>query len=114
MGHIRAGVGRSIITPRVGAALVGYFNRPGPSTGIHDDLNARALVLDDGNTVIALCSVELCWLAGVTVQAIRTAVAGRCALIPENIFVFATHTHSGPTPQYDSDWTRPLADIVAD
>jgi hypothetical protein len=101
--HIKAGVGRTVITPRVGAALVGYFNRPGPSTGIHDDLNARVVVLDDGDTAIALCSVELCWLAGANVQAIRAAAADRCGLTPENIFVFATHTHSGPASQYESD-----------
>ena len=33
---------------------------------------------------------------------------------PENIFIFATHTHSGPAPQTESDWDRPLAEIVAD
>ncbi len=114
MANLKAGIGRSIITPRVGAALVGYFNRPGPSTGIHDDLNARAVVLDDGSTAIALCSVELCWLAGVTVQAIRAAAAKRCALLPENIFIFAIHTHSGPAPQNESDWDRPLPELVAD
>ncbi len=111
---LKAGIGRSIITPHIGAALVGYFNRPGPSNGIHDDLNARAVVLDDGSTAVALCSVEMCWLAGVNVQAIRAVVAARCALKPENVFVFATHTHSGPAPQNDSDWDRPLAEIIAD
>lgn len=114
MARIKAGIGRSVITPNVGAALVGYFNRPGPSTGIHDDLNARVVVLDDGATAIALCSVELCWLAGVHVQAIRAEAANRCELLPENIFVFATHTHSGPAPQNESDWNRSLTDLVAD
>ena len=114
MAHIKAGVGRSLITPRVGAELVGYFNRPGPATGVHDDLNARAIVLDDGETAIALCSVELCWLAGANVQAIRAAAASRTGLKPENIFVFATHTHSGPALQSESYWERPLAEIIAD
>ena len=114
MAQIKAGIGRSIITPRVGAALIGYFNRPGPSTGVHDDLNARAVVLDDGNTAIALCSVELCWLAGANVRAIRAAVAARSALAPENIFIFATHTHSGPAAEFEADWDPPLATRVAD
>jgi hypothetical protein len=56
----------------------------------------------------------LCWLAGANVQAIRAAAADRCGLTPENIFVFATHTHSGPALQYESDWKRRLADLVAD
>ncbi len=114
MAHLKAGVGRSAITPRVGTALIGYFNRPGLSTGIHDDLNARAIVLDDGNTAFALCSVELCWLAGANVQAARSAATARCALKPENIFIFATHTHSGPAPQNEADWDQPLPDLIAD
>ena len=114
MADIKAGVGRAVITPRVGAELIGYFNRPGGSTGIHDDLNARAVVLDDNEMAIALCSVELCWLDGSHVRAIRAATASRCALKPENIFVFTTHTHAGPAAQNAADWDTPLAELVAD
>jgi hypothetical protein len=114
MAQIKAGVGRAVVTPRVGAELVGYFNRPGGSTGVHDDLNARALVIDDGEMAIALCSVELCWMSGVHVQAIREATARRCALKPENIFLFATHTHAGPAPQNEGDWDTPFPQLVAD
>ncbi len=102
-----------MITPRVGVNLIGYFNRP-PSTGVHDDLHARALVLEDGQTALALCSVELLWLPDIEIATIRQAVAARCTLPPKNIFIFCTHTHSGPAPHEADGWERPLADLIAD
>ncbi len=110
--ELKAGIGRSIITPRVGVNLIGYFNRPGPSSGVHDDLHARALVLDDGETALALCSVELLWLHDENIAQIRQAVAARCDL--KHSFIFATHTHSGPAPHDPNAWNRPLADLIAD
>ncbi len=110
---LQAGIGRSLITPRVGVNLIGYFNRA-PSTGVHDDLHTRALVLDDGQTALALCSVELLWLRDEEIAQIRQAVSSRCGLLAENIFIFTTHTHSGPAPFDPDGWERPLTDLIAD
>jgi hypothetical protein len=115
MAELKAGVGRSIVTPRVGAQLIGYFNRPEGSTGVHDDLNARALVLDTGDTVVALCSVEILWIWASIIAQIRQAVAARCPLKPENVFIFCTHTHSAAGPHVPTDWEgRSLVDRIAD
>ncbi|MBC7812104.1 MAG: neutral/alkaline non-lysosomal ceramidase N-terminal domain-containing protein, partial [Burkholderiales bacterium] len=109
---LKAGVGRSKITPKIGAELIGYVNRP--STGVHDDLHARALVLDDGKTALALVSVELLWLQDSIIADIREAVAESCDLKPEQIFIWTTHTHSGPAPHHADDWTTPLHELIAD
>lgn len=114
MTELKAGVGRSIVTPKIGAKLVGYFNRPDGSKGIHDELNARALVLDTGDTIVALCSVEILWIWGSIIAQIRQAVAARCPLPAENIFIFCTHTHAGAGPHVFDDWETPLADSIAD
>lgn len=111
---LQAGVGRSVITPRVGAKLIGYSNRPEGSKGVHDDLNARALVLDTGDTLLALCSVEILWIWSSIIAKIRQAVAARCPIRPENVFIFCTHTHAGPGPHVAGDWDTPLADLIAD
>src|SRR5215472_10439920 len=95
MSPLTAGVGRSIITPRDGVPMSGYANR-GLSSGLHDDLNARAIVLDNGTNRLALCSLELLWLRQADADRIRQSVAARCNLTPAEIFIFATHTHSGP------------------
>lgn len=114
MTKLKVGVGNAIITPRVGARLVGYFNREKPSQSVHDDLHARALVINDGAMIVALCSVDLLWMVNSTIAEIRQAVAVRCAIQPENIFIFTTHTHSGPGSLDKVAWERPLAEIIAD
>jgi hypothetical protein len=114
MAELRAGVGKSKITPRDGVEMIGYFNRPGVSQGVHDDLWARALVLDDGETQVALCSVELLWLRAGDVDTIRQAVIARCPLSAEQIFIFAVHTHGGPAIHQPENWDGSLYERIAD
>jgi hypothetical protein len=52
----QAGAAEVVITPPVGVQLEGYGGRDGPSTAVHDDLHAHALVLDDGARRAAECS----------------------------------------------------------
>jgi len=113
MSGLWAGVGRQKVTPRVGTLLYGYFDRFDPSQGVHDDLWARAVVLRQGDTTLALCSIEICVFRAREVKALRQAVAARCGLRPEEIFVFATHSHAAPSGSYD-DWDTPLVELVAD
>src|SRR5688572_18241619 len=56
--QFRAGAATSNITPDLGLKIVGGF-APFPSTGVHDELHARCLVLDDGKTKIALVVCDL-------------------------------------------------------
>jgi hypothetical protein len=114
MTELLAGIGKSNITPRTGVEMIGYFNRLGVSQGAHDELCARAIVLNDGQTQVALCSVELLWLRKRDVDAIRQAVVARCALTAEQIFIFATHTHGGPAIHQPENWEYPLSERVAD
>lgn len=114
MAELKAGVGRSIVTPRIGALLIGYFGRDEGAKGVHDELCARALVIDDGETIIALCSVEILWLWAKIVNEVRQAVIARCDIPTANIFIFATHTHGGPAPHRTEDWDHPLPELIAD
>jgi hypothetical protein len=105
-----AGTGKTIITPRIGALLADYME---VSERIHDDLWARALVLDDGTRRLALCSVELLWLGHTMVASIQRDVAAQTGLLPEEVVIFCTHTHAGPLPHHDV-WERPLATLIAE
>ncbi|MBU7004150.1 MAG: neutral/alkaline non-lysosomal ceramidase N-terminal domain-containing protein, partial [Theionarchaea archaeon] len=94
---MKIGIAKVDITPPVGSPLAGYSNRTSFSTGVHDELYARALVLDNGTTRAALVSCDLIGVLGETTDAVRER--GINAGIPgENIMVCAYHTHSGPTP----------------
>jgi hypothetical protein len=114
MGGLHAGTGKVDITPKLGVEMIGYFNRPDGARGVHDPLMARALVLDDGVTRLALVSVELLWLRRAAVEAIRAAVAARCPIAAANVFIFCTHTHGGPAPHRLDSWDFPLYERIAD
>jgi hypothetical protein len=114
MAELLAGVGRQNVTPKIGTPLYGYFDRDEPSNGIHDELWARALVLDDGETRVALCSIEVCVFRAREVAQLRAAVAARCGLKADDVFVFATHSHAAPSGHDPDYWHRPLVDLVAD
>ena len=45
MSPLYAGAARVKLDPPVGLATIGYGNRVGRTTGVHDDLAAQALVL---------------------------------------------------------------------
>jgi hypothetical protein len=74
----------------------GYFDRQGVSQGVHDDLYARALVFDDGQTRAALVSCDLIHIDGYLATAVRQQAAEATGIPAEHIMVAAVHTHSGP------------------
>ncbi len=52
MAGFRAGAARSCITPELGCHICGYF-RDRIAEDIHDDLHAKALVLENDDTALA-------------------------------------------------------------
>ncbi len=90
---LRAGAAKVDITPPVG--LTWAFDGK-PMTSIEDNLYARALVLDDGYSRIALAATDLLWVTSEMTAAIREIVTERTGIPPDNIMVSATHTHYIP------------------
>ncbi len=64
---------------------------------MHDDLYARALVLDNGRSKIALISVDVLALPAEFVDRMRADIAARVPVEPGSILIACTHTHAGPT-----------------
>ncbi len=54
--NLLGGAAELVISPPVGAPTLGTIQR---STGVHDDLYARALVLNDGRQRVAILSLDL-------------------------------------------------------
>jgi neutral ceramidase len=96
MAEVRAGVGRTIVTPPVGTRMGGYGARDHGCEGVHDDLTATALLLDDGQTRIGIVAVDAVGLATDSVARIR-ALAEQHGILPgQHVTVCCSHTHSGP------------------
>jgi neutral ceramidase len=93
---LRAGFARVVITPPVGTPMEGYSARQGVSQGVHDDLYARALVIDDGATRAAIVGCDLLGVDRRLVAAARAKAADAGAAPANHIMIGATHTHAGP------------------
>jgi neutral ceramidase len=96
MSALKAGMAKVVITPPVGTQLSGYANRTDPSTGVFDDLYAKALVMDDGQTRIALVVCDLIGLGREMVAEIRELVTEQTGVRTEHTMITCTHTHCGP------------------
>lgn len=93
--ELQGGFARVNITPPLGIPLIGSKGRP--SGAILDDLYARAMVLREGNTTIALISVDLLYtpLDEIT-SPVRRRICEKTGIPETHVMICATHTHSGP------------------
>lgn len=90
---LRAGAATSNITPPLGSPIVGGFV-PFPATHVHDELNARCLVLDDGKTKLVFVVCDLLGIGRVVSDDARALIQQDLGIPKENILISATHTHS--------------------
>ncbi len=80
------------ITPELGVHMPGgWTNRP--AMDVYDPLFVHAIVFDDGDTTLALASVDTLYVSFAMVKAIRERVNAKIGIPKENILVAATHTH---------------------
>ncbi|MBL9122156.1 MAG: neutral/alkaline non-lysosomal ceramidase N-terminal domain-containing protein, partial [Planctomycetaceae bacterium] len=91
-----AGVASADITPPPGLNLWGYTNRTHGATGTLDPLTAKALVLKQGETCVALVALDL----GRTpedplLEKLRADVRASSGV--DHLFATASHTHSAPS-----------------
>lgn len=107
-----AGVCETNITPPLGVWMCGYGLRSTGCVGVHDELYARALVLDNGHKAVAILAMDLIGLDFDLVQQVREGIAAQTGLAPEAIMLNATHTHGGPNVrEFNSMGTRDPAYI---
>ncbi len=97
---MKAGVATANITPPVGVDMTGFGGRPSPCVGVHDDLYARALVLDNGDARIGIVTTDLLSLARPIVERVREAASESLGIAPHALMLNSSHTHSGPATIY--------------
>src|SRR6478672_6709142 len=92
---LRAGAGRSDVTPPTGFYTMGYVRSDAVARGQHTRLFARALVLEQGGRKLALVSTDLGFTPGGMTFEVGKKLASR-GFDERNIVISASHTHSGP------------------
>lgn len=100
----RAGAATANITPWIGLSIAGHLNDR-TIERVHDELHARALVLDDGDTRLAFVLVDSCMVPREIIEAAKQRVHDATGMPVENMLMAATHTHTAAcaTPVFQSD-----------
>jgi hypothetical protein len=73
--------------------LAGFQNNR-PASGVHDDLWARTMILDDGSTRIALVALDLIGFGADDVNEVKEMIPASWGIT--YTFITSTHTHEGP------------------
>ena len=109
--RLRAGAATSNITPDIGGLVVGGF-MPFPSTHVHDELHARCLVLDNGDTRLAIVVCDLLGAARQMFDEAARLVREQTGIPRECLLMSATHTHSAVSALSENRYslTEPLSD----
>ena len=106
MSEFKAGYARVNITPPLGIGVYGYYV-PRFAKGVLDELEAEALALKCGGKDVLLISVDNGGIDTDIVLKYCAAIERATGVAKENIFISASHTHTGPllktTDMFDAD-----------
>ena len=98
-GRLYAAAGSAIITPTPGnhpcTVYLAGTGRNRLSMGVHDDLTARALLLEQDGVHFVLVELDLVGLTQGDVQRFQDALASH-QVDRDRVVIEATHTHAGP------------------
>ena len=95
MEQLKVGYSSVVANPPLGIGVDGYYV-PRFAKGILDDVGVRAIALVQGQTKILIFSVDSCMVYEKRVAEYAAMVEKETGIGKENIFLTATHTHTGP------------------
>lgn len=102
-----AGVGKVDITPPLGLEMCGYgAHLKRKCLEVLDPLEARALLLSDGNEKALFLTCDLVGLDEPVVDGIRRAIESEMGVPSDHILLACSHTHSGPATMFTIAWGK--------
>ena len=93
--QFKAGTAKTDITPPMGFSMAGYYTERLASS-VHDELYAKALVLDDGKNKLVLVICDNIRPFPAAYKKARKLIQDDLGIPSENIIICCTHTHTGP------------------
>jgi neutral ceramidase len=96
MSNFKVGTASVNITPPLGCQMAGYSGRDRGSETIADELYAKALVFDDGETQAAILTTDLIGLDAAFVNRTRSMIEAATDIPGGNVMISCSHTHFGP------------------
>src|SRR6478672_4527243 len=92
---LRIGAASVVITPPLGTPMAGYYFARA-AEGVHDDLFAKALVIEQGGVKAALVALDLISTTPALVKEARREIEGLTKIPGNHVMISATHAHTGP------------------
>lgn len=112
---LKAGASTINITPSQPVPMSGYAARGTPSTGVHDEIFARAFVFDDGKRKACLIQADLIGFSMAFADEIAAEVEKKTGILRKNCLLVAVHNHGAPSTQvYNETETDNLKAYLAD
>ena len=93
----QAGAARVDATPQHLPAIVNGSMLERLVEEVNDPLHVRAVVMDDGETKIAMVLVDSCMMPRDLLDKAKAQAAAKTGIAAENILISATHCHSAPS-----------------
>jgi hypothetical protein len=91
----RAGAAQVVITPPRGMPMAGYYYVR-LNEGVHDELHAKAIVIESGGGKIALVALDLVNIPRHFVEDARSQIEKETKIPADHVMISATHSHTGP------------------
>ena len=95
MSKLQVGYSQVNANPPLGIGIDGYYV-PRFAKGFLDDIEVISMVLTCGDTTVAMVSVDACLIEEDLIARFCAAAEKATGIKKENIFLSATHTHTGP------------------
>jgi hypothetical protein len=96
--NLKIGFRSAIITPKTPLFLAGY-DAIRKTSEINDDINVRIMIIKNDKTNVCLISYDLIAIDDIMISKIKEKIINTTV---DNIFTFATHTHSAPMGTTDT------------
>lgn len=119
MNNLEIGYAEENINPKLGIAIEGYYV-PRFAKSILSDLKAIALAVKSGDETVIILSLDICEIDLNALNKIKSAIAVKTGIKAENLFISATHTHTGPCLKdsgyfdYDATIVKEYLDFLAE
>ncbi len=115
-GRLQVGVAKVDITPPFSVPYLAFTPRHGYFHGVHDPLYARAVVVENGDTAMAIIAADMIGYSdipfgenGSVAQELGKRVEAATGILASHVLLSATHAHSTP----DASWISRMDEVPA-
>jgi hypothetical protein len=116
---LHAGAAIANVTPALGCSLAGNMTDH-TGTEVHDEIQVKALVLDNGQARLAIGTIDSCAVPRPVLDRAKKLIAERTKIPASHVCLSATHSHSAPAATHlfqsmpDPKYVEMLASKIAD